>query len=679
MQLQNYVPLLYHEKMSESKKMFRVAVPTVLRQLFDYLPVGDKEAGALQPGVRVKVPFGSRELVGVLVETIDPKQSQLPTDKLKQALSILDQSPLFTQHLLSLLHWVAEYYHYPIGEVMTSALPKLLRQGKALPDITEENQTRSLKTNEPTLTEAQKNAVKEILSAKNFQTYLLEGVTGSGKTEVYLQIIAEKIKQNKRALVLVPEISLTPQTVSRFTDRFNVPVSVLHSGLTDKQRLLAWSEAYWGKAKIIIGTRSALFTPIPDLGVIILDESHDPSFKQQSGLRYSARDVAIKRAQIEKIPVVLGSATPSLESLHNITRKNFTHLQLPERVGGATHPHFHLIDLRAQKLEENISPGLLEAVKKHLDNKGQVLLFLNRRGFAPVLLCHECGWSAECGRCSARYTLHQNPAKLICHHCGGIKPLPSVCPDCKTKSLLQCGIGTEKLEEVIKKHFPGVELVRIDRDTTRKKGALDALLQEVHSGKARILLGTQMLSKGHHFPDVTMVGIIDGDGGLYSTDFRATERMAQLIMQVSGRAGRAEKEGEVYIQTHNPEHPLLQCLLKEGYAAFANALLSERQQAGLPPFRYFAMLRAEAVSETLPAQFLKQASQAFAYEKVELLGPIPAPMARRAGKFRAQLLVRSNHRQHLQAWLTNAIPALEELKSARKVRWSVDVDPQEMT
>ena len=416
--------------------------------------------------------------------------------------------------------------------------------------------------------------------------------------------------------------------------------------------------------------------------MIILDESHDPSFKQQAGLRYSARDVAIKRAKLENIPIILGSATPSLESLYNVTQKKFTHLSLPKRAGGAIHPSFHLIDLRMQKLEEGISPLLFQAIHEHLNNKGQVLLFLNRRGFAPVLLCHQCGWSAKCPRCSARYTSHQKPSRLICHHCGGIQTQPTICPVCNTQSLLQCGVGTERVEKILMKRFPDTPLIRMDRDTTRQKGTLDKMLGSIQSGETRLLLGTQMLSKGHHFPDVTMVGIIDGDGGLYSTDFRATERMAQLIIQVAGRAGRAEKPGQVYIQTHNPTHPLLQCLLSQGYLAFAKALLQERKRARLPPFHYLVMLRAEAVGEEFPLQFLQQARQAstkFTYNKIDVLGPVPAPMPRRAGKFRAQLLVRSSDRHTLQTWLKKAVPAFERLSLARKVRWSIDVDPQEIT
>jgi primosomal protein N' (replication factor Y) len=520
-----------------------------------------------------------------------------------------------------------------------------------------------------------------------FGVFLVDGVTGSGKTEVYLSIIDEVLARGEQALVLVPEIGLTPQLVSRFEERFQQrlknPIALLHSGLSDSERLNAWLMAKKGDASIDIGTRSAIFTPLLKPGVIILDEEHDPSYKQQDGFRYSARDVAVKRAQLESLPVVLGSATPSLESLENARQQRYQHLLLPERAGNANHPDVSVIDVRKQPMIDGLSSLLINAMKRHFQKGGQVLLFLNRRGYAPVLLCHDCGWVSKCKRCDAHMTLYheRGQRRLRCHHCGSERPADHQCPDCESSELHPVGSGTERLEETLTHQFPDIGITRIDRDTTRRKGAMQSLLDSVHEGTSRILVGTQMLAKGHHFPDVTLVGIVDIDQGLFSADFRATERMAQLIVQVSGRAGRAEKAGQVLIQTHHPDHPLLKVLLDEGYASFANAALDERRLAQLPPYRYFALLRAEATDGRLPMQFLQQArglAEAFAGKDVQLLGPVPAPMEKRAGRIRAQLLLQSASRSALHNLLTPWLLQLESSKSGRKVRWSIDVDPQEM-
>ncbi|MEE8379153.1 MAG: primosomal protein N', partial [Gammaproteobacteria bacterium] len=541
----------------------------------------------------------------------------------------------------------------------------------------------------PVLNSDQQKAV-DAVTAKldDFGIFLLDGVTGSGKTEVYLTIIEKVLARGEQALVLVPEIGLTPQLVSRFNARFQAPVVVLHSGLSDNERLSAWLKAKSGEASIIIGTRSAVFIPLAKPGVIILDEEHDLSFKQQEGFRYSARDVAVKRGQLEKLPVILGSATPSLESLENARQKRYQLLVLPERAGEANHPEIAVIDVCKQPMADGLSSALMNAISRHLEKGGQVLLFLNRRGFAPVLLCHDCGWVSKCKRCDSNMTLffkHGNK-KLRCHHCGSERPADPECPECTSTELQPVGTGTERLEEALAIQFPDVGIARIDRDTTRRKGAMQSLLDSVHDGSKRILVGTQMLAKGHHFPDVTLVGIIDIDQGLFSADFRATERMAQLIVQVSGRAGRAEKAGQVLIQTHHPDHPLLKVLLDEGYGSFASKALEERRLAELPPYQYMALLRAEAVDGDLPIQFLQQAremAEAIGSEStgsggVLLLGPIPAPMEKRAGRIRAQLLLQSSSRADLHNLLTPWLQQLESSKLGRKVRWSIDVDPQEM-
>ncbi len=546
------------------------------------------------------------------------------------------------------------------------------------------------------LSEAQQCAVQKIVEKQHeYAAFLLEGVTGSGKTEVYLRVIEQVIKQGRQALVLVPEIGLTPQMIARFKDRFYCQIAVFHSGLNDKQRLAAWLMAKQGKARVIIGTRSAVFTPAPDLGVIILDEEHDLSFKQQDGFRYSARDIAVKRAHLRNIPIVMGSATPSLECLHNVMINRYQHLDLPQRVGKAQHPHVQLLDVRAVKMKDGVSPVLLDRMRQHLNKGNQVLLFLNRRGFAPALLCHECGWVAHCQRCDANMTIHQRDHRLRCHHCGADKPLVAACPQCNSTAIQTYGVGTEKLEQALNDYFPDKKVIRMDRDTTRRKGSFEAMLAQVNSGEGQILIGTQLLAKGHHFPNVTLVGIINTDNELFSSDFRAAERMAQLVVQVAGRAGRAEKPGEVLIQTHQPEHPLLQTLIKHGYKKFAQMALEERRQADLPPYVYFALLRAEAVDMQAPMAFLQAAlnisseynssgnnstSQNTSQDKahVEFLGPLPAPMEKRAGRYRAQLLLQASTRASLHQLLQHWTPRLESLKQGRKVRWSLDVDPMEM-
>ncbi|MDH5778599.1 MAG: primosomal protein N', partial [Gammaproteobacteria bacterium] len=510
---------------------------------------------------------------------------------------------------------------------------------------------------------------------------LLDGVTGSGKTEVYLTLIQQVIATNKQVLVLVPEIGLTPQLEQRFRQALPCPLVVMHSGLTDAERLRAWLAARSGEAQVIIGTRSAAFTPLKSPGLFIIDEEHDLSFKQQDGFRYSARDLLIVRARDAQVPIVLGSATPSLETLHNTQQQRYQHLILPERAGKSIPPTIRVLDVRKQPMDHLISVNLREAMRRHLDNQGQVLLFLNRRGYAPMLICHDCGWVSPCPRCDSRMTLHQQIQKQRCHHCGTERPIPTHCPSCNSDKLKSFGYGTERIEESLQQQFPDHLVLRIDRDSTRKKGSMQALLEQIHSGEGQILIGTQMLAKGHHFPNVTLVGVLDADYGLYSTDFRAAERMAQLIMQVAGRAGREERRGEVLIQTHHPDHPLLQTLITQGYAACAKLLLDEREQALFPPHGYLALLRADAHNAGEPLSFLQQLLDQARPElgtDVQLLGPIPSPMERRAGRYRAQLLLQSNNRQSLQQCLAQWLPQLEATNRNRKVRWSLDVDPLEM-
>lgn len=671
--------------MSTPSLILRVAVPVPLHRCFDYLPPPGVIAEQLKKGIRVRVPFGNRKIVGVVVGL--EQTSTLPLTQLKSALEIIDEHPLFSAHDLRVIHWASEYYHHPLGEVYACALPRLLRLGK---NTESKRKKKIVSAPLPILSEQQNvqlNAYQQqacttvIHALDKFQTFLLNGITGSGKTEVYLQIVSEVLRLEKQALILVPEIGLTPQITERFQQRFNEPLAVFHSGLNDSERLRAWNMARNGQARIIIGTRSAIFTPLPKPGVIIIDEEHDASFKQQEGFRYSARDVAVVRGRLENIPVVLGSATPSLESLYNVVQKRYQHLLLPERVGQAIQPPFRLLDLRHQQLDNGLSMQLIAHMQQHLAQGNQVLLFLNRRGFAPVLICNGCGWVAACKRCDAKMTLHQYPPLLQCHHCSAQRAIDKLCPNCQNPQLLPLGLGTQRLELTLNKYFPDKKVVRIDRDSTRRKGALNTILQGIHQGENQILIGTQMLAKGHHFPEVTLVAILNADNGLFSADFRAVERMGQLLVQVSGRAGRAERPGEVVIQTHHPEHPFFQFLQQQDYLNFSQALLTERRAAGLPPFGYCALLRAEATNKSFPLKFLEQVRdciKSFKLQKIEVLGPIASLMERKQGQFRAQLLVQAEQRQVLHQVLKLLFARVGMLSLTRRVRWSLDVDPLEV-
>jgi primosomal protein N' (replication factor Y) len=519
------------------------------------------------------------------------------------------------------------------------------------------------------------------LAFGGFQAFLLQGVTGSGKTEVYIQLLLASLAAGRQALLLVPEIGLTPQLRRRLARRVGGRLAILHSGMTATERQLHWQRAASGEADLVLGTRSAVFVPLPRLGLLLVDEEHDLSFKQQDGFRYSARDLAVRRAQHAGCPVLLGSATPSLETLHNARCGRYGLLELPQRAGGAEPPEIDLLDIRGQPLRGGISPVLVELMRQQFARDNQVLLFLNRRGFSPVLTCHGCGWVAECPQCDARLTLHLSDNRLWCHHCGLSRPIPPSCPACSGLDIRPLGLGTERLHGELNALFPDIPVARVDRDSTRGKGTLHQLLADARAGKYPLLVGTQMLAKGHHFPRVTLVGILDVDNGLYGSDFRAGERMAQLVIQVAGRAGRADRRGRVVLQTHHPDHPLLQTLRRDGYPAFAAIALRERREAELPPFSYQALVRAEAAVREASIGFLHAAAAAgrpLAGQVVSLLGPVPAPMERRAGRYRSQLLTQARRRADLQGFLADWVPRLYTLKGRSQVRWSVDVDPQEM-
>ena len=731
----------------------RVALPLPLPRRFDYLPSIGHAADASLIGCRVRVPFGSRELVGFIddIGTPDANAPAVAERELKRAIATLDREPILHGELLATLRWAARYYHAPLGEVIATALPAPLRRGDPLPEtcihgwlLTEAGRTglaglrkhtgtrrlaeriahgaidedtldsdhdgwraaaralhkrgyaervalpRGTMASAATppghaLNPAQRNAVDAILAMRDrFQALLLEGVTGSGKTEVYLEAIADCIARGKQALVLVPEIGLTPQTLRRFRAHLGVPVHALHSGLADGERARVWTAMLRGEARVLVGTRSAIFTPLPEAGLIVVDEEHDASYKQQDGVRYHARDLALVRAKALGIPVVLGSATPSLESLQHAIGGRYTHLQLRQRAGDAKPPSVRVIDVRKRALDGGLSLAMLGGIAATLARGEQALVFKNRRGYAPVLLCYDCGWNARCKRCAASskdmaMTVHARGGKLNCHHCGARQSAPKACPDCASLALMPQGAGTERIEDTLAKHFPEVQLLRVDRETTRHRDALEKHLATLGDG-AGILVGTQMLAKGHDLPNLTLVCVVGVDEGLHSVDFRAPEKLAQLLIQVAGRGGRANKPGTVLLQTHHPEHPLLATLLGGGYPAFAALELAQREAAGFPPYGSLALLRAEAPNDAAVQEFLTEARDAFAAiaTVASIHGPLPAPMPRRAGKARAQLHLSAAQRPALQAALSAWIPQLHALKSARKVRWSLDVDPVDL-
>ncbi len=661
MALLRWVSFYYHEPIGN---VMQTALPKRLRQ-------GESVAVSGIPAWCL-TPQGRQEKGGV-------------SSRAKKQIAILEMLALSTESKTiadfnsSLTHWRAPLQRLIEQEWVEEVERSCLSKRITCPEPKHE------------LNQQQQKAVDSVISSRGFQAFLLEGITGSGKTEVYLGMIETVLSQGKQVLVLVPEIGLTPQILQRFEAYLQQPVAMIHSGLNDKERHCAWSLIKTNQVAVLLGTRSAIFTPFANLGLCIMDEEHDLSFKQQDGFRYSARDCLIRRAHLENIPVVLGTATPSFETLHNVTLKRYQHLKLTIRAGGASLPTIQLLDIRGEKMPEGISNNLKIQMTNHLEAGNQVLLFLNRRGFAPVLMCHECGWQAVCPSCDANMTLHQKFNELRCHHCGYQHITPNDCPDCSSAEFIRVGQGTERLESVVQDWFPEETILRIDRDTTRLKGQINELTLQAKEGKASILIGTQMLAKGHHFPHVTLVGLLDIDQGLFGADFRSAERMAQLIVQVSGRSGRAKKQGTVLIQTHQPEHPLLKMLIIEGYESFARLALQKRQLADLPPYYYQILIRAEANDLNAGWEFLSEIKQHLNFVKAEILsvkslseiellvlGPVSAPMPKRQGRFRYQLLLQSNQRGQLHQWLGLIESNLYASRIGRKVRWSIDVDPQEM-
>ena len=741
-------------------KFVQVVIASPVRHHFDYLPAEGLKATDYLVGSRVEVPFGRRNMTGIVIGHC--QTSSIAADKLKAIRQKLDSTAIVSEDLLSLAEWMSNYYHHPYGDTLLSLLPNQLRKGGSvdaysqfcwkitphglgLPDdalqrapkqaellnflrTAERAETDTL-TGETILKEAGHSRASALELAKkglassveqgyypadcqsilqgqaqdkpptlnaeqieagsliadrlgSFDTVLLEGITGSGKTEVYLRAIDKVLSLGQQVLVLVPEIGLTPQTINRFVDRFDVPIAIFHSSLTDRERLAAWTAASDGVARIIIGTRSAVFTPMANAGLIIIDEEHDGSYKQQDSLRYSARDIAIIRARTKNIPVVLGSATPSLETLFNAQTKKYQHSVLKNRAGSASPPSIELLDIRRQVLHEGLSDNAIAAIGETLSSGQQAMVFVNRRGFAPLLMCHDCGWHAQCDHCDARLTLHNRPHELHCHHCGHRAKVPTACPRCQSSRLLQVGQGTQRSAEALTALFPRFPVIRIDRDSTQGKQAMGERVDLINRGESAILVGTQMLAKGHHFPALNLVVVLDIDQGLYNPDFRGPEKTVQLLTQVAGRAGRAGHGGKVLIQTHMPEHPLLQIWQTESYQGIIETLLNERSLRTLPPYAHIALIRADSPKPEQALRFLNQLAQqqtnTLNQSGCQLIGPLAAFMEKRAGRHRAQLMIKSEQRKSLHSAVKQLIQSLDQSKKPSGLRWSIDIDPQDV-
>ena len=659
----------------------RVALDVPLPRLFDYLV---PESVEVEVGDRVTVPFGERQRLGVVIETLGA--SALPSERLKTIIAVRADAPRMQPDWLELMKFLSGYYQRPLGETVIASLPPRLRSVKPLPKKSLRQAEASLDRFAPRFvpnhapTGAQTAAIEGITSKLgSFAAILLHGVTGSGKTEVYLNAIARVLALGRQALVLVPEISLTPQLETRFRNAFpETRVSLLHSGLEDVARTSAWLDAARGDAGIVLGTRLAVLAPMPKLALVVVDEEHDTSFKQQEGLRYSARDAAVYRAKLVSCPIVLGTATPSLETWQNWQSGRYERLQLPDRASaGARLPVVSILDMGREAAEHGISARIIGAVAQRLEKREQSLIFINRRGYAPVLACEACGWAAGCERCTARMVVHAADRRLRCHHCGAESAIPRACPTCGNVDLKPVGRGTQRVEETLAARFPAARIVRIDRDSVRKRSELARVLESVHRGEADILVGTQLLAKGHDFPALTLVGVVNADNALLSTDYRAPERMFAVLAQVSGRAGRREQPGEVLIQTRYPGHSLFAALQRHDYAGFAQAQLADRKSAGFPPFVFEAALRAEAEKLDTAMTFLRNAAGAIeAPDEVRVYDPVAHVITKRAGFERAQLLVQSASRAALQAYL-GALGEHLFSSAPRQIRWHLDVDPIE--
>lgn len=661
-----------------------VALDVPLNRLFDYLCA---EVQSSDIGRCIRVPFGRSEKTGIIVAVSE--HSDQPPEKLRSAQEVVRSLPALPADWLDLTRFCSRYYQHPLGEVMALALPPYLRRGK-LPRLPKpRTASASTAPSLPELRPEQAEAIAQVMTSYGrFTPFLLHGITGSGKTEVYLRLIAETLTLGKQALMLVPEIALTPQLEGRVRARFpQARIVAAHSGLAEAARARGFIAALEGEVDILLGTRLAVFAPLRHLGLIIVDEEHDASFKQQEGLRYSARDVAIWRAQQRQVPIVLGSATPALETYWHARPADqggrYHYLQLTRRAVASTPPEVRCLDTRREKLQDGLSAAMLHALEARLERREQSLVFLNRRGYAPVLSCPACGWVSRCRRCAANLVVHLTDKRLRCHHCSLETAIPRHCPSCGNLDIHAFGRGTQRLEEHLRQRFPAARILRVDRDSANTPAKWQAVLDDIHAGRVDILVGTQMLAKGHDFPRLTLVGVVGADAALFAADFRAAERLFAQLMQVGGRSGRAELPGEVLIQTEYPQHPLYQALVAHDYARFAKLQLDERQAAGFPPYTFQALLRAEAPEIDTALNFLREAA-ALAQTvqqpwpaSLQIYDPIPMRMVRMKSMERAQLLIESASRPLLHRLLESWMQQLRIMRTSSGLRWHLDVDPME--
>lgn len=714
----------------EETKVCQVCIPNTYSQVYDY----EIQAPYPPVGTRIKVSFRHQERMGVIWNFSENNTSDLVLKKLSPP---FERQPILDEKMMAFCHWLSEYYHAPLSEILALAIPKWVRElerplepmtsswivfkqqqviPKRLKKLSDFQQLMVLRGEIPEselkllgipkaqlvkaiewgiceriykqdviaprevqsiILNAEQQQVVQHVDLQHFNVHLIQGVTGSGKTEVYIELMKKVFAQGEQVLMLVPEIGLTTSLFERLQARLNVSMVLFHSSLTDKQRYEHWLSAYHGQAQLIVGTRSAVFAPLPRLGLIIIDEEHDPSFKQMDGIRYSAKDAAIVRAKLHDRAIILGTATPSLETYQNVIEGKYRRYVLSQKALSTIPLQHDVVDLRSQQTQHGLSSQVLQRMNEKLKAGQQVLVFMNRRGYSPLLFCHDCGWVKDCENCDAHMTLHRKSHCVICHHCGARAAIPVKCVQCASHQLMPLGVGTEQLYDFLSQHFSDYQTLRFDRDVVKNRHDLEQYLQSIEQHKVDIIVGTQMLAKGHHFPQLGLVVMVDGDSGFYQTDFRALERLGQMYTQVSGRAGRAHLAGEVMIQTHLPHHPLLMTLLKQGYESFIQALLQQRQEAFLPPYSYLALIRVQGKNSMQVQQFLTGLVNRSSFKEVQILGPAPAPMEKKAGLFRWQLMFKAHKRSQLHFQLQQFL-AILQAQIPKGLRWFVEIDPYDV-
>ena len=654
---------------------YDIAVGLPLRQCFTY-----KSKEVIKKGKRVIVPFGSKSIVGIVVKKIAKPKS---LKGLKEIISIADEHSCFNGSIFEAITWASDYYHHPIGEVFFSFMPTLLRKqnDKIIIDLDDNTEYKlNEKDKKLKLTKEQNINLSKLNKVEKFSPSLIYGVTGSGKTEIYLQLAEKFILQNKSILILVPEINLIPQLEKRFKDRFNGDIGVYHSRQTPNQRLKIWLRSKFGGIRIVIGTRSSVLMPLKNLGAIIIDEEHDQSYKQAEGFKFSGRDLAIKRAQIENIPVFLGSATPSLQTLKLVKEKKFKKFDLLRRVDGKKPPKLIPLDISDSPLLGGIAIQTMSIIEAAINKGEQVLIFLNRRGFAPLYECDNCGWVAKCSSCESNLVFHKSKNRLICHQCESVYGVNKTCPDCHSNEINTLGTGTERVEEVLRSTFKKVPIIRMDYDSTRLKGSIEAIYEKANTSKEAILVGTQMLSKGHDFPKVTLCVILNADGGLLSPEINAIEKISQQLIQVSGRAGRNNNLAKVIIQTRYPNDENLKQIKTGDYRLVSEQCLKTNKALNMPPYSTVAILRATSPSPESCYKFLDKANNLLNDKKnINVIGPLPSIPLKIKGNTRNHLIIKSDTRTYLNRVLNYLTYEIQTWTETKKVKWSYDIDPYDMS